>query len=320
MTDELQDEEEQRRERARQKITEYQLKRTRINFSKVAEIMKHPPEPGESPALWFFCPEHQDLEPPYFIANKMDGRWVRRSECQDANAKRHQDVLKKQQEKERLEAYKRCHQGFLGEQYYDNRAMLFAMTQTFQSFEAFRSREAYESVLNLTTERSGSVIITGGKGSGKTHLATALCNYHLERNMQLPPEKILQRCHPIIAPITVLYRAFNKAQFNNTDISDTELLAIITKADVMVIDDIDKLARNIYPHSENPQEMQTSSAFREFILLIIDARYRARLLTVITCNDVDQLWSYVGEFSVSRLEWNQHLIANNAPDYRPKEK
>ncbi|MCZ4372520.1 ATP-binding protein [Vibrio diazotrophicus] len=126
-----------------------------------------------------------------------------------------------------------------------------------------------------------NLVLAGYRGSGKTHLATAVM-YSLS-DLGLSSEII--SFHDLILEIRSTYRS-------STTQSEWQILQRLTQSDVLVVDDLDK---SRYSASEQ-QTLQT----------LIDKRYRNQLPTVLITPLPGQAFcSLVGEVVLTRLRQGQ---------------
>lgn len=171
----------------------------------------------------------------------------------------------------------------------DSDEVAASASRTFDGFESRRQPLALESTLNFADMLSGSLVLYGSYGTGKTHLLTALC------------QELNQRC--VFCRFTTaptLFAAIGWHISHNKDYSD--LIRRAVSAPVLVIDDIDK-ARY--------------SEFREEIYFnILDSRVTASRPTAISTNRLDELEKYMGGACVSRLSLGQIAEEMIGADYR----
>lgn len=143
--------------------------------------------------------------------------------------------------------------------------------QTFESFDRRAGeaktgtvREALEAALQFAEAPSGWLVLTGTKGTGKTHLASAVCN-RIE-GADLPPER---------KPLTMYLTAPDlldllRSGYDRDD--HAELLGLCRDVDVLILDDLGV-------------ESGTSAWAREKLYSILNYRYQAELPTVIVTNE-----------------------------------
>src|SRR6266700_246868 len=112
--------------------------------------------------------------------------------------------------------------------------------KTFKTFDVLRQRDAYQATLSFVDLMTGTFILHGSYGTGKTHLLAALTNELRIRGT---------RCRFCTAPR--LFAAIGGCINNGQDY--TSLLSKAVQADLLVIDDIDKAK-----HSEFREEVYFS--------------------------------------------------------------
>lgn len=137
--------------------------------------------------------------------------------------------------------------------------------RTFASFDAKRDREAFDLCVkyandeNLMKRRRNSLLIAGGYGSGKTHLAAAISNALIERGI------------PVLFGTSITHFDNIRNDFENTGIN--RYLAKMKSASVLVIDDLGKEKKSEWT--------------RQVLFDAINYRYEHKLPTIITTNLVE---------------------------------
>jgi DNA replication protein DnaC len=155
---------------------------------------------------------------------------------------------------------------------------------TFASFDSSVQSEAVVTCLEFANVRRGNLVLHSYEsfGTGKTHLAVAICNYLLEQGVA---------CN--FTTGQNLFNAFGARMDEHQGYSD--LLAIAGKTPLLVIDDLDKVV---------------GSAFKQSIFFeVLNLRWQRELPTVITTNtrvqvtptDVLGISEYIGRAAASRL-------------------
>jgi DNA replication protein DnaC len=220
------------------------------------------PEPGEGvPFVYEGCGWIEPLE----IVGKL-----RRRHCAcESKARRLYEMYKQEQDWVRQQA--RSTYGWLGEV----RSDIALLEKTFENFDASRQAIAYRGAKAFADVLSGTLILHGSYGTGKTHLLAALCNEVMRRQI---------RCLFVTAPKlfqTIVGRISKKESWED----------IVTRAiqtPLLVIDDIDKAKST--EHRE------------EVYFAILDERVKAGRPTAISTNKLDELENYVGGACESRLK------------------
>jgi DNA replication protein DnaC len=174
---------------------------------------------------------------------------------------------------------------------------------TFTNFDASVQSDALMTCLEFANVRRGNLILYSYEcfGTGKTHLAAAICNYLLEQGVA---------CN--FTTGQNLFNAFGARMDQHQGYSD--LLGIAGKTPLLVIDDLDKVV---------------GSSFKQSIFFeVLNMRWQRELPTVITTNtevkvtetDVLGISEYIGRAAASRLcdEGVGGLITRNmsGQDYR----
>lgn len=135
--------------------------------------------------------------------------------------------------------------------------------------------------------------IWGNYGTGKTHLATAIVNNLLTKNVP---------CMFVVVPELLEYI---RAGIKNEDTAQTatKIIDLAKKADVLVMDDLG---------AEKP-----SMWVKEQLFILINARYENSLTTIITTNlNTSELVEQIGQRIVSRIVEMTEAVKIEADDYR----
>lgn len=174
---------------------------------------------------------------------------------------------------------------WLGGRWYDTE-----LRQTrFETFDVSRQQVAYEAAQMFVKMPEGTFILYGPYGTGKTHLLASICNALLEK------ERASKFC---TAPN--LFAAIQDRM--NTHDDYNELLDKAVRADLLIIDDVDKARW---------------SEFREEIYFdIIDGRVKRKRPIALSTNKLDELGNYVGGACLSRLSIKQMAVEMTGSDYR----
>lgn len=176
-------------------------------------------------------------------------------------------------------------------------------SKTFENYQQALFPVAYEKLLDFTMQRDeqGKVplrnfIISGGFGTGKTHLMSASINAFCE---QLIPCRFMTG--------QGLFDAISSCFSNRYD--HTHYFNEAANAPVLAIDDIDKV---YIP--ERLRESEDNFQVKTFFA-ILNKRYLKRLPTLITTNSLD-ITKYVGGAAFSRLKDGCELLQMEGGDFR----
>lgn len=211
------------------------------------------------------------------------GRLHRRS-CPCESKAREQYEKDKEARQWRESQIRACY-GWLGERWSD----IPLKEKTFANFDASRQPFAFEAVKEFAGILSGTLVLHGTFGTGKTHLLAALCNELRQRRMP-----------SLFVTSPKLFNAIQgRIGYNE---SYAPLIAQAIRADLLVIDDIDKAKY---------------TPFREEIYFeIIDERTKQGKPIAISTNRLSELENFVGGACASRLSMGQIEIEMTGEDYR----
>jgi DNA replication protein DnaC len=169
-------------------------------------------------------------------------------------------------------------------------------THSFKSFKHVGgAKQAYDAAVAFAQNPQGWLVLLGPNGNGKTHLAAAIANYLIERNVAvvfLNVPDLLDYLRNAFAP---------RREWDDSNLSFEERFEAIKTAPVLVLDDLGA-------------EGETSWA-NEKLYQILNYRTDMSLPTVITGNlrlvDVEsRMRSRLGNRLLGKV------VQNSAPDYR----
>lgn len=179
--------------------------------------------------------------------------------------------------------------------------------KTFDNFDDEFQLEGVVAATTFASKRCGNLIMWSDQswGTGKTHLAAAICNYLLGEGYTC-----------LFTTAQNLFNAFSARMSDHQGYSD--LLQKAGDCDLFVIDDLDKVSLTAYKQS--------------IFFEVLDKRYKRRKPTVITTNahvtvtdtDIVGISDFIGRAAASRLadEANGGLIVQdmNGEDYRRRKR
>lgn len=177
------------------------------------------------------------------------------------------------------------------------------MNRTFENFKINSNNEvAYQKckhyVDNFPHKDGQGLILIGGYGAGKTHLAVAILHALLQKNV-----------NGLFATVPELLEEIKKNFNKDKGNVESDLLDSIKKAEFLILDDLG---------AEKPSDW-----VREQLFIIINARYEEMLPTVITTNyrlfGESQLEERIGARTFSRIIEMCNGVLLNDEDHR-KEK
>lgn len=233
----------------------------------------------EQEAVWT-CEKCGVIQPRY---SKSVERWVKQScECQKAAKRREEEAERKRQQQAGMILSTYC---WLGKAWPDENLV----SKTFANFDQSKQPEGFASAELFIELLSGTLVLHGVFGTGKTHLLAAVCNHLREHGKE---------SRFTTAPN--LFGAIQEAINYNEDYNKYIRMASTTP--LLVIDDIDKA--------------KWSEFREEKYFAIIDNRVKRGLPTAISTNRVEELEKFVGGAVASRLSIGQIAAPMNGQDYR----
>lgn len=167
--------------------------------------------------------------------------------------------------------------------------------KTFETFDASVSgvRDAYHAAIEYTRLFQGWLVLFGNCGCGKTHLAAAVANRALERDIRV-----------IFTVVPDLLDHLRSTFGPNSDIAYDERFETVRDVPLLVLDDLG---------TEN-----TTAWAREKLYQIINHRYNYRLPTIITFNrKIEEIEPRI----VSRMSdhtLHDGIVYMTAGDYRQR--
>jgi DNA replication protein DnaC len=178
------------------------------------------------------------------------------------------------------------------------------LDKSFQGFnltyqpDAFRECENYARLFidarKVGDTFSRNILMMGGYGTGKTHLASAILN---ELRAQMIP------C--LYSTAQGFFDALYSKSFEGKE--SLKESAIMTP--LLVIDELDKL----YVKMKDDMSYQQST-----LTEILDRRYKRRLPTILITNEQKDLSVWLNGATMSRLQERITLLSMNGMDYRSK--
>lgn len=235
-------------------------------------IEQPPQEPWECPQ----CGIIQPLRLP-------TGRYIRRS-CECERAARRQLLLREQRRAwmtgQLYDTY-----GWLGERFSD----VPLAEKTFETFQVYRQPEAYEAARGFTLNPTGSFVLYGPYGTGKTHLLAAICN-------ELRGVEMASR----FTTAPKLFKAIQLEIGHHDDFYKIMRKAIMTP--LLVLDDVDKA---------KPSEFREETYYE-----IIDERTKHGRPIAISTNKLTDLAYYIGGAAYSRLSIGKVAVEMTGADFR----
>ncbi len=162
-------------------------------------------------------------------------------------------------------------------------------SKTFDNFIRARQPKAYLKAVKFAHDPQGNLVFHGGYGTGKTHLAAAICAALRDKGIA-----------SLFASATKLFAAYSDKMNNHED--HWSIIKQAISSPVFVLDDVDK-ARH-------------TPAREEMFSLIFDERAKTRRPMVLSTNKLDDLAAYIGAANASRLMIGLEVAEMVGRDYR----
>ena len=177
-------------------------------------------------------------------------------------------------------------------------------SKSFLNFDHTLQSKGYAAALLFAETPEGNVILWSDEswGTGKTHVAAAICNELLAQNIPC-----------LFATGQNIFNAFGERFDNHKGVDD--LIEAAGSTPLLVIDDLDKT------HIPAGSEYKMKVFFN-----ILNFRYQRKLPTIITTNahvqvtynDIEGVSEYIGRAAASRLSEGLQVIDMNGEDYRKR--
>ncbi len=253
-------------------------------MTRLGNLLLQPVVPSEPPdaRLYWTCSTCGPIEPLFVPFGR--GWWVRRKcACEGAarEAAAQAEMLNawKVQQKHRTFAW--LGRGWEEEHGIDDK--------TFDNFIRARQPKAYLKAVKFAHDPQGNLVFHGGYGTGKTHLAAAICAALRDKGIA-----------SLFASATKLFAAYSDKMNNHED--HWSIIKQAISSPVFVLDDVDK-ARH-------------TPAREEMFSLIFDERAKTRRPMVLSTNKLDDLAAYIGAANASRLMIGLEVAEMVGRDYR----
>lgn len=203
--------------------------------------------------------------------------------CNCDGAAKHRIELKKKAEEEEKRRNEKMYQARIERLMHESKLGKRFMNRTFDSFtinsnnkDAYAVAKKYADDFEKYRENGDGLIFVGSYGTGKTHLAAAICHDIIKKGFQ-----------PIFGTlITLLGNIKATYDSNACEENEDKIINKYTSCDLLVIDDLGK---------EKPTEWVL-----EKLYYIVNARYESCLPIIITTN-------YDTEKLISRLTYKDNI-------------
>lgn len=175
------------------------------------------------------------------------------------------------------------------------------------SFETYNGGDKIKNICAGIVDKPNDLVLTGPAGTGKTHLAIAICREWIKKQIIKTKvayweDKLIHNAYFITAPDLLLQ--IRQAFSDKSNITEGEIVKKYADIGYLVLDDLG---------AEKTTEWSITTLYT-----IIDQRYRGCLPTIVTTNlTIEQIGQQISERIASRLSSGK-VVKINAPDYRKK--
>jgi DNA replication protein DnaC len=145
------------------------------------------------------------------------------------------------------------------------------------------------------SERGRSLVLTGGPGTGKTHLACAVANHVIEQNLS----------QVRFTTVSEMLRRIKETYRKDSDISESQVIGSFSECDLLIIDEIG---------------VQVGSEHEKLLLFeVLNQRYNDLLPTILISNlSADELETFLGHRVMDRYRECGVILAFDWQSYRGK--
>lgn len=231
---------------------------------------------------------------PNYISTLIAGRWSECPKCVQEKIDYEMSEAGKKAAAERLAAQSQylLKKAAIPPRFSDRSLENFIASNEGQQ-KALGTAQAY---VNDFTKTSGqSLILCGGVGAGKTHIAVGIAH-----------ELIARQCQCIFTSVIGAVRSVKETYNRNSEITEREAIDNLIKPDLLILDEVG---------------VQFGSDTEKLILFeIINGRYENRKSTIVISNlAMTALADYLGERVIDRLrEDGGKLVVFDWPSFRRK--
>lgn len=139
----------------------------------------------------------------------------------------------------------------------------------------------------------GSLVLTGGPGTGKTHLACAIGNAVMEAHL----------ASALFVPVSVMLRSIKETYRKNSDRSEQQAINDFCEPDLLILDEVG---------------VQVGSEHEKLLMFeVLNERYQNMLPTILISNlPPDELEAFLGQRVMDRYRECGSVIAFNWASHR----
>lgn len=270
------------------------MTRLDVTLSQPAKSRTPPPE------LFWSCQVCGELAP-FALPS---GKWIRRT-CACQRQEREAQERAAQLEVWKQEKLVRTFGGWLGRQWTDEGFARSMASKTFANYDQSLQPDAFHKAAAFARRPIGNLLFWSEQyGLGKTHLEAAICNYLRDSGHELV-QGDQQRMPSIFVSAPQFFAVYHETKKAFDQTAHLRLMANITGAPLLVIDDVDK---------RTPQRTDL-----DIYWLIFDSRYTTNRPTILSTNRQTELDRFIGPAALSRFSRGLVAAELSGTDYRQDE-
>lgn len=250
--------------------------------------MEQSPSVNIRPAV---CPQHGGFDSRLLFATRTGGRWSGCPKCREESEQAERDERERRDAEVQAARHRGLIEGAAIPSRFVGRTFDTFVADTAEKRHAVTAAREYAEQFDERSRRGQGLILAGKPGTGKSHLAAAILQATLPRQVRYVT------CMDVIRAVRSTWR-------RESERSETQVLRMLHDLDLLVIDEIG---------------VQYGTDGEQTILFdVLDGRYRDMKPTILITNqDRAGFTQFVGERTFDRLVETCRWIAFDWESYRP---